>query len=59
MRSMCRYISVVEIDVCPSIICMALSGAPPSSKCVAKEWRSVCGDIFFVIPASLARRRTI
>lgn len=25
--------------------------APPSSKCVAKEWRNVCGLIFLVIPA--------
>lgn len=28
--------------------------APPSSKWVAKVWRSVCGLMFFVMPASAA-----
>ena len=33
---------------CPSMACMARRLAPPSSKWVAKVWRKVCGEIFFV-----------
>ena len=50
-RSMCTYTSVVVIDSCPSICCMARKLAPPSSRCVAKLWRKVCGLTVFFIPA--------
>ena len=33
---------------------MARKLAPPSSKCVAKEWRKVCGLIFFFRPIRAA-----
>lgn len=39
---------------CPSIACIMRKLAPPSSRCVAKEWRKVCGLMLFVIPAAAA-----
>ena len=49
------YISVVIIDSCPSISCMARRFAPPSIKCVAKLCLKVCGEIDFLKSILLAR----
>ena len=39
---------------CPSISWMARRLAPPFSRAVAKEWRRVCGETVFSMPASRA-----
>ena len=44
---------------CPSISCTALKSAPFSIKCVAKLWRSVCGEIVFLIIKDLVARAGI
>ncbi len=50
------YTSVVAMLACPSNVCTLRRSAPPSSRCVANECRSLWGDDGFAIPAALAYR---
>ena len=45
---------VVAMLACPSSSCTVRRSAPRSSRCVANEWRSVCGPIVFGISPALA-----
>ena len=54
LASIWVYISVVPISSWPSMLCMARRLAPPSSRCVAKECRKVCGLIVFFSPVRSA-----
>ena len=54
----CVYSSVVARSAWPSISCTARRSAPPSSRCVANEWRRRCGWMRSGSrPAFPARRR--
>ena len=48
----------VKILACPSSSCTTRRSAPPSRRCVAKEWRSVCGETRPLSPAEAAARFT-
>jgi len=48
------YICVVRTSLWPSCVCTVRISAPLCSKCVAKEWRKVCGVTCLLICASKA-----
>ena len=54
VSAMWTYLSVVLMLLCPISSFTILMSVPCSSKWVAIEWRSRCGYIRFVIPASRA-----
>src|SRR4029077_9875018 len=43
LASTWEYICVVDSELCPSSSWIVRRSAPPSSRCVAKAWRSRCG----------------
>ena len=45
---------MVPMSTCPSMACTARRSAPRSTKCVAKEWRSLCGEMCLRMPAARA-----
>ena len=50
----CRYVIVVRTSRCPSSSCTVRMSYPASSRCIAKQCRSVCGPTRLAIPAARA-----
>jgi hypothetical protein len=54
--SRCVYFWVVESEAWPSSSWIARRSAPAWRRCVAKVWRSACGEISSGRPAARSRR---